>query len=32
MNGTVMQAILWIVAGFFLTLLVIRRGKRKARS
>jgi hypothetical protein len=30
MNGTVMQAILWIVAGFFLSLLIIRRGKRKA--
>lgn len=30
MNGTAMQAILWIVAGFFLTLLIIRRGKRKA--
>ena len=32
MNGTMMQAILWIVAGFFLTLLIIRRGKRKARG
>jgi hypothetical protein len=30
MSGTVMQAILWIVAGFFLMLLIIRRGKRKA--
>jgi hypothetical protein len=30
MNGTVLQAILWIVAGFFLTILIIRRGKRKA--
>ena len=30
MNGTVLQAILWIVAGFFLTVLIIRRGKRKA--
>jgi hypothetical protein len=30
MNGTAMQAILWIVAGLFLTLLIIRRGKRKA--
>jgi hypothetical protein len=30
MNGTVAQAVLWIVAGFFLTLLIIRRGKRKA--
>jgi hypothetical protein len=32
MNGTVMQAVLWIVAGFFLTLLIIRRGRRKARG
>jgi len=32
MNPTVMQAVLWIVAGLFLTLLIIRRGKRKARS
>jgi hypothetical protein len=30
MNGTVLQAVLWIVAGLFLTLLIIRRGKRKA--
>ncbi len=30
MNGTVLQAVLWIVAGFFLTLLIIRRGKRNA--
>jgi hypothetical protein len=29
LNGTAMQAILWIVAGLFLTLLIIRRGKRK---
>jgi len=29
MNGTVLQAVLWIVAGFFLTLLIIRRSKRK---
>jgi len=29
MNGTAMQAILWVVAGVFLTLLIIRRGKRK---
>jgi len=29
MNGTVVQAVLWIVAGLFLTLLIIRRGKRK---
>ena len=32
MNGTVMQAVLWILAGFFLTLLIIRRGRRKARG
>ena len=32
MNPTVMQAVLWIVAGLFLTLLIIRRGKRKARA
>ncbi len=32
MNGTVMQAVLWIVAGFFLTLLIVRRSKRKARG
>jgi hypothetical protein len=30
MNPTVIQAILWIVAGLFLTLLIIRRSKRKA--
>jgi len=30
MSPTVMQAILWIVAGLFLMLLMIRRGKRKA--
>ncbi len=32
MNGTVMQAVLWIVAGLFLALLIVRRSKRKARS
>jgi hypothetical protein len=32
MSGTVLQAVLWIVAGLFLTLLIIRRGKRKARG
>jgi hypothetical protein len=32
MSGTAMQAILWIVAGGFLALLMIRRGKRKARG
>jgi len=30
MNGTALQAILWIVAGFFLTLLIVRRTRRKA--
>jgi hypothetical protein len=30
MNPTVIQAVLWLVAGLFLTLLIIRRGKRKA--
>lgn len=30
MNPTVLQAVLWIVAGAFLTLLIIRRSKRKA--
>jgi len=29
MNATAMQAILWIIAGFFLALLIIRRSKRK---
>jgi hypothetical protein len=32
MNGTLMQAGLWVLAGLFLTLLIVRRGKRKARS
>ncbi len=30
MNAVALQSILWIVAGFFLSLLIIRRGKRKA--
>jgi hypothetical protein len=30
MNQTALQAILWIFAGFFLSLLIIRRTKRKA--
>jgi len=30
MNGTAMQAILWILAGFFLAVLIVRRSKRKA--
>ena len=29
MQVSVTQAVLWIVAGVFLTLLIIRRGKRK---
>jgi hypothetical protein len=29
MNATVLQAVLWIVAGLFLTLLILRRSKRK---
>ncbi len=32
MNGIGMQAILWIFAGFFLMVLILRRGKRKARG
>jgi hypothetical protein len=32
MNQTLLQAVLWIVAGLFLTLLIIRRNKRKARG
>lgn len=32
MNGTVLQAVLWIFAGLFLTLLIIRRSKRKAKQ
>jgi hypothetical protein len=32
MNSTVTQAILWIIAGCFLALLIIRRGKRKAKN
>jgi hypothetical protein len=30
MNGTLMQAALWVAAGLLLTLLITRRGKRKA--
>jgi hypothetical protein len=30
--NTLMQAGLWIVAGLLLTLLIVRRGKRKARG
>jgi hypothetical protein len=32
MNQTLVQAGLWVVAGLLLTLLVVRRGKRKARN
>lgn len=32
MNGTFMQAGLWVIAGLFLTLLIVRRNKRKARN
>jgi hypothetical protein len=32
MSGTFMQAALWVVAGLFLTILIVRRGKRKARG
>lgn len=29
MNSMIMQAVVWVVAGCFLSLLIIRRGKRK---
>ena len=32
MNASLLQAGLWIFAGLLLTLLIVRRGKRKARS
>lgn len=32
MNPMITQAILWIVAGLFLTLLIIRRGRRKSKA
>ena len=32
MGGTLMQAGLWVFAGLLLTLLIVRRSKRKARS
>ena len=32
MNGTIVQAGLWVYAGLLLTMLIVRRGKRKARS
>lgn len=31
MQVSALQAVLWIVAGVCLTLLIIRRGKRKAK-
>lgn len=30
MHISTLQAVLWIVAGAFLALLIVRRGKRKA--
>ncbi len=32
MQVSVTQAVLWIVAGVFLTLLIIRRSKRKTKT
>jgi hypothetical protein len=32
MGGTLMQAGLWVAAGLLLTVLIVRRGKRKARG
>jgi len=32
MNSTLMQAALWVFAGLLLTVLIVRRGKRKARG
>jgi hypothetical protein len=32
MNATLMQSGLWVLAGLLLTLLIVRRGKRKARG
>jgi len=32
MNGTIVQAGLWVFAGLLLTMLIVRLGKRKARS
>jgi len=32
MQVSSLQAVLWIVAGVFLTLLIIRRSKRKAKQ
>jgi hypothetical protein len=32
MSQTLLQAGLWVLAGLLLTMLIIRRGKRKARN
>lgn len=32
MNGNLLQSALWVFAGLLLTLLIVRRGKRKARG
>jgi hypothetical protein len=32
MSATLMQSGLWVFAGLLLTLLIVRRGKRKARG
>ncbi len=32
MNGTLMQAGLWVFAGLLPTMPIVRRGKRKARG
>lgn len=32
MQVSATQAVLWIVAGVFLTLLIVRRSKRKAKT
>ncbi len=32
MNQTILQAGLWVLAGLLLTMLIVRRGKRKARG
>lgn len=32
MNATLVQSALWVFAGLLLTMLIIRRGKRKARG
>ncbi len=32
MSSTLMQSGLWVFAGLLLTMLIVRRGKRKARG